>query len=301
MTRRIPIMNAHAGGLWCGVPYTNCREACVSSYKQGARSLELDILLTADGRYVASHDFWRVSNVDSKVFLKECHRHGWFRRRGTPMDIVEIARLANKLIGVELMFDLHGAYEMYDRQVVDASYTYDYKRAVGGLVREIDELGIFSRSVIECYSPQHVLEAESIGASRLQLWIDPENKNLPSLKAMDMYPVFCAKHHVIAVSMPGRWLRQHNGRVIVDMFHNNGIKVYSSAWESRAEREIAAQMGIDYITVDRCRPLSALGTVVHELKHQLLDTGSSFRKYVRNRIPGAWAFVRLTRKLAKRG
>ena len=47
---------AHAGGAIDGNLYTNCREALDLSYSKGCRLFELDLVLTTDGKIVATHD-----------------------------------------------------------------------------------------------------------------------------------------------------------------------------------------------------------------------------------------------------
>jgi hypothetical protein len=48
---------AHAGGIYDGMAYTNTLEALDSSYGKGFKLFELDLLLTADNRIVAFHDW----------------------------------------------------------------------------------------------------------------------------------------------------------------------------------------------------------------------------------------------------
>lgn len=48
---------AHAGGQIDGHNYTNSVEALQLSYRRGFRKLELDLIQTADGHYVAAHDW----------------------------------------------------------------------------------------------------------------------------------------------------------------------------------------------------------------------------------------------------
>ena len=47
---------AHAGGEIGGINYTNCLEAMNLSYSKGCRLFELDLRLTTDNVFVASHD-----------------------------------------------------------------------------------------------------------------------------------------------------------------------------------------------------------------------------------------------------
>nr|WP_321233489.1 sulfatase-like hydrolase/transferase [uncultured Psychroserpens sp.] len=55
---------AHAGGEIDGFTYTNSLEALDYNYKKGFRLFELDILKTADNKFVAAHDWkrWKENN-----------------------------------------------------------------------------------------------------------------------------------------------------------------------------------------------------------------------------------------------
>lgn len=54
---------AHAGGAIDGNSYTNSVEAVEANYANGLRLFELDFLQTADGHWVASHDWPRWRNM----------------------------------------------------------------------------------------------------------------------------------------------------------------------------------------------------------------------------------------------
>ncbi len=61
---------AHAGGEVNGIKSTNTREALDESYRKGFRMMELDIIQTSDGHYVASHDWamWsRFTGYEGKL------------------------------------------------------------------------------------------------------------------------------------------------------------------------------------------------------------------------------------------
>lgn len=61
---------AHAGGMIDKEIYTNSLEALNNSYKNGFRYFELDILKTADGKYISYHDWenWRNKfNYSGKI------------------------------------------------------------------------------------------------------------------------------------------------------------------------------------------------------------------------------------------
>lgn len=71
---------AHAGGSIDGIKYTNSLESLDQSYKEGFRYIELDIIETSDGHYVAAHDWkhWaRETNYKGEipVTLAEFKKH----------------------------------------------------------------------------------------------------------------------------------------------------------------------------------------------------------------------------------
>ena len=85
---------AHAGGMIDGFTYTNSLEALNRSYDRGFRLFELDLLRSADGGFVAAHDWksWREQTGyagDTPVTTAEFLRHK-MRGRYTPLDLTAI-------------------------------------------------------------------------------------------------------------------------------------------------------------------------------------------------------------------
>jgi glycerophosphoryl diester phosphodiesterase len=57
LTESKPLMIAHAGGGYEGVPYTNSIDALNGSYQNGFRYMEIDFSWTSDGQLVCIHDW----------------------------------------------------------------------------------------------------------------------------------------------------------------------------------------------------------------------------------------------------
>ena len=57
---------AHAGAAIDGNIYTNSREAVENSIKNGRKYIEIDLIKTSDGYYVAAHDWKRVNQMIGK-------------------------------------------------------------------------------------------------------------------------------------------------------------------------------------------------------------------------------------------
>lgn len=60
---------AHAGGVIHGQRYTNSREAVEASLRKGYRYIELDLLVTRDGRLVAAHDWDTLRSLSGRPDL----------------------------------------------------------------------------------------------------------------------------------------------------------------------------------------------------------------------------------------
>lgn len=262
-----PVLNAHAGGTYHGAKYTNCLQAFRHAYRNGARSFEIDISVTKDGKFVASHEFCRVANITEQEFLGSKRRIGWFREVGISLNLFMIAEMAHSFPDVEIMFDLHFSLYKYQRAYRELAQSYDFKSVAQFFFQEVVSLGLFEHSVFECYSAEHIIEAESLCRKlgrkgvKLQLKIDMRNREFPCLGGWKEYVDFCSSHSQIkAVSIPGDLLRQN--ALVIAKFHQQGILVYSTMWEDACDRILAQKLNIDYITVDSIRPYCWLEKVL---------------------------------------
>ena len=114
---------AHAGGAIDGHNYTNSKDALDLSYQKGYRLMELDIIKTSDGQYVAAHDwgFWRqLTNykgllpVTAKEFLQYK-----IKGRYTPMDMDAINAWFRDHPDAILVTDKVNEPEQFAAQFVD--------------------------------------------------------------------------------------------------------------------------------------------------------------------------------------
>lgn len=85
---------AHAGGSIAGRNYTNSLEAMNSSYKNGFRLFELDIIKTSDNKYVAAHDWQHWASLtaykDSTPPTRKKFLEQKILNKYTPMDMAAI-------------------------------------------------------------------------------------------------------------------------------------------------------------------------------------------------------------------
>lgn len=91
---------AHAGGWIDNRVYTNSREAVERSIKQGRKYVEIDIIETSDGHYVAAHD-WKLVNKmlgkeRSKPLSLNEFKNAKLYDKYTTMSIKDVAELMEK-------------------------------------------------------------------------------------------------------------------------------------------------------------------------------------------------------------
>ncbi len=91
---------AHAGGWIDNRVYTNSREAVERSIKQGRKYVEIDIIETSDGHYVAAHD-WKLVNKmlgkeSSKPLSLNEFKNAKLYDKYTTMSVKDVAELMEK-------------------------------------------------------------------------------------------------------------------------------------------------------------------------------------------------------------
>ena len=91
---------AHAGGAVDNNIYTNSREAIERSIKSGRKYIEIDLIKTSDGEYVAGHDWELVNKMTGrkgdKPLSKQEFLSSKLHGKYTPMSIDDIAELFEK-------------------------------------------------------------------------------------------------------------------------------------------------------------------------------------------------------------
>ncbi|PHI21466.1 hypothetical protein CEQ90_03450 [Lewinellaceae bacterium SD302] len=134
---------AHAGGAINGIKYANFLEALDHNYAKGYRYIELDIIETSDGHYVAGHDWkqWKGRTtykgdipVSREVFMQ-------YKQRGnyTPMDMEMINEWFSTHPDAILVSDKVNDPVRFAREFVDKSrlimelFSFDAIRAARGL------------------------------------------------------------------------------------------------------------------------------------------------------------------------
>lgn len=134
---------AHAGGAIDGNKYTNSLEAVKQSIANGYKFIELDLLVTKDGKIVAAHD-WRYFNritghqhLDKQALSVSEFRKRKIHGKYTPLSDVEINELFAANPSLVLVTDkikdfkkLVATFKFTDRIIVEVFSIKDYHRAL---------------------------------------------------------------------------------------------------------------------------------------------------------------------------
>lgn len=102
-----PMMIAHAGGAIDGVVYTNSREAVEHSLEAGFSYIELDLVLSSDGRLIAFHT---NPELPDTLYSTDPPSHAEFKSkliygRYTPLDGNDVALLLAEHPAMKLVVD----------------------------------------------------------------------------------------------------------------------------------------------------------------------------------------------------
>ena len=239
-----PHYNAHALGAFKLHRITNSLEAFQHSYKHGFRHFEVDVSVTQDGHFVASHDVEHVALLTKKDFLEEKGIGG-----ATPVSIEELQRLMKTYPDINVM---------YDPSFLNGKHDDD---ALQNFIHALDST-LNERFIVEAYSPRQVDFLNAAGI-KVILWLA---ENIMPLKE---YAEWAVAKKVYAVSIT-EW-RIRNNPDIVPLLRKNGIKIYSGGWNRWAKVKEAEQMGVDFITTDILVPGNPLLSEWNFWKFRIID------------------------------
>ncbi len=132
---------AHAGGAIDGIVYTNSREAIEGSIKAGRKYIEIDLIKTADGEYIAGHDWERINEMTGRQGDKPLTREEFLSSKlygkYTPMSIQDVADLFEKYPDWVMVVDkirdldyLHKYLPYHDRMIVQVFALHNYFKAL---------------------------------------------------------------------------------------------------------------------------------------------------------------------------
>ena len=132
---------AHAGGAIDNNIYTNSREAVEGSIKAGCKYVEIDLIKTADGEYIAGHDWERINEMTGREgdnpLTKEEFLSSKFYGKYTPMSIQDVAELFEKYPNWVMVVDkirdldyLHKYLPYHDRMIVQVFALHNYFKAL---------------------------------------------------------------------------------------------------------------------------------------------------------------------------
>lgn len=132
---------AHAGGAIDGKIYTNSREGIEGSIKAGRKYIEIDLIKTSDGEYIAGHDWKRINEMTGRKGNKPLSTQEFLSSKlygkYTPMSIDDIAELMEKYPDWVMVVDkirdlnyLHKHLPYHDRMIVQVFALHNYFKAL---------------------------------------------------------------------------------------------------------------------------------------------------------------------------
>lgn len=145
------IFIAHAGGKIDDKIYTNSLEALNHSYSLGCRMIELDILETSDGKFVAVHDW---------ISFKENSNYTGTKRGAIPLTENEV--LTSKIYGQYTPLNIERINEWFTKHP-DAILVTDKVNSPRRWVDSISGFKFPNRCIMELFSWNAVDEANEVG------------------------------------------------------------------------------------------------------------------------------------------
>jgi hypothetical protein len=132
---------AHAGGAVDNNVYTNSREAIEGSIKNGRKYVEIDLIKTSDGEYIAGHDWERINKMMGRKGDKPLSRDEFLSSKlydkYTTMSIDDVAELFEKYPDWIMIVDkirdldyLHKHLPYHDRMIVQVFALHNYFKAL---------------------------------------------------------------------------------------------------------------------------------------------------------------------------
>lgn len=179
---------AHGGGAIDGHKYTNSLEAVTKSLDNGFVFIELDLLETSDGHFLAAHD-WALFNKatghpkmgNTAPTLREAKSRKLYGKY-TPLDAGAIRALFEENPGAFLVTDKTDAYTRLtasfpfkERLLVEAYSVENYVRAL--------ETGIV-HAVFNAGTPDNLAEARRLGIRLISMPVWLAEANIETVRAM---------------------------------------------------------------------------------------------------------------------
>lgn len=248
----IPVLNAHAGGGWRGVAYTNSKEAFEHSYKIGFRNIEVDVALTSDDEFVVRHGTGFREKYTKVDFL----RGGAYKTSLTVDDVLAFMKVHQD---VHVMFDFHPG--LFNRNCPE-----EVKRFAQRLMKSAGE-GISRRILIEVYSKANALALLGTGFRNVIFgWMDGHMGRVdfapppPPLDEFEVCMRFCSENGIRFVSIPASHVRSKPSDVA--FAKELGLMVYSCGWQTMKALRFAKKTGVDVATVDFLCPGGGIKNVL---------------------------------------
>ena len=263
-------LNAHACGSWRGILWSNCHEAMMAAIRRGFLHIELDVSVTADGKFVIGHDAAnrKIKDISEREWLE--WRMPWNGRRMKLADAFDVLR-ANP--AVDVMWDFRpGVYD---------DCGSDIKR----FARTLMSSRLPKSGIIEVYSWNDYDSLVSTGYDGIVYglcgrgWVNGIHCTRQQLES-DMAE--CEKRSVRNVSAPEFVVREYPS--FIGKMHQSGCKVYSLGWEKKSSVHDAEMLGVDFATVDFAVPGGFCRNLVRKRIERMWSLATRIQRRIKNQI-----------------
>lgn len=185
----------HALGAIEGKAYTNSKEALENSFSEGNRVFECDMILTADQRLVACHD-WGLNmqegisedNIPTKEVFMNTKIYGKY----TPLSIDEIVLFMKENKDVYIVTDTKAAegdyYSIEFQEVVNAARAYECEE-------------VLDRFIIQIYHAYMYGDIQKIYPFKNVIYTLYEEGYKGDPKEMEDYAQFCRLNQIDVITM----------------------------------------------------------------------------------------------------
>ena len=238
---------AHALGGIGGFAYLNCREGFLQAYQQGCRLFEVDLVRTADLRWVCRHSWTdSLGQWDSLSSVRLTYPEFLSRPlmgKYTPLSLEDLFRLMMDYPDVYVMLDSkHYSIRNFRNTLQDYSEILQTARDTGSgevLDRMIPE--IYNEAMFPGIAMLH-----DFPAFVFSVWEDQ------TLEEMEQTAVFCKENGIKAVNIKkDKW-----DSLVQTVFDSRGVDVYLYTVNDPAEAAEYYLSGVKGICTDWLTPQS---------------------------------------------
>lgn len=228
----------HALGSIDGLNYTNSKEALEENYLNGDRVFECDMILTADQKLVACHDWgtgMQAGISEDHVPTKEVFMNTKIYGKYTPLSIDEIVLFLKEHEDVYIVTDTKSAEGDYYRkefqEIVDTACTYECEEVLDRIIIQIYHAYMYG-DIWEIYPFQNIV------------YTLYEEGYRGDTEEMKQYAEFCRLNRIDVITMNEDYYRDE----LNDICRNYGVQLFVHTVNDIEKMKYYLEQGIGVYT-----------------------------------------------------